>query len=388
MSQPHTPSASMPIFQSTHPARGATGLAGWCVRTRTGISIHAPRKGCDSAAALSAAALSDISIHAPRKGCDQKSCFDVAALQISIHAPRKGCDGRRGDIPRRRDISIHAPRKGCDTATAARTIKPRNFNPRTPQGVRPPRAGWSARPKYFNPRTPQGVRLSILDVSSATGCISIHAPRKGCDPPSSNIPADRGISIHAPRKGCDLGGLPAGTGQWHFNPRTPQGVRRTSSAAVRRTAYFNPRTPQGVRRGSRAGRGRGAEISIHAPRKGCDYDNRPRSRQHHPFQSTHPARGATPVHRLALGDGGISIHAPRKGCDEALPASQPERTEISIHAPRKGCDGARSQAGPVQVISIHAPRKGCDAGICRLGAPYSFQSTHPARGATDMEGER
>ncbi len=56
-----------------------------------------------------------ISIHAPLAGCDQDSTFYTAPTGISIHAPLAGCDAVADVInPRKR----------------------KNFNPRTPCGVR------------------------------------------------------------------------------------------------------------------------------------------------------------------------------------------------------------------------------------------------------------
>ena len=52
-----------------------------------------------------------ISIHAPREGCDRMGKTNDDIAEISIHAPREGCDG----IPR----------------SDARTV-PADFNPRTP----------------------------------------------------------------------------------------------------------------------------------------------------------------------------------------------------------------------------------------------------------------
>ena len=57
-----------PIFQSTHPARGATGYSGGSEPMKK-ISIHAPREGCDWCW-LFWWRLAYISIHAPREGCD------------------------------------------------------------------------------------------------------------------------------------------------------------------------------------------------------------------------------------------------------------------------------------------------------------------------------
>ena len=40
--------AASKVFQSTHPVRGATAQEGESAATATGISIHAPREGCDA----------------------------------------------------------------------------------------------------------------------------------------------------------------------------------------------------------------------------------------------------------------------------------------------------------------------------------------------------
>ena len=78
-------------------------------------------------------------------------------------------------------------------------------------------------------------------------------------------------------------------------------------------------------------------ISIHAPREGCDTGGRIRHGFAGTFQSTHPVRGATSSQARPMPPRGISIHAPREGCD---PTVRPCGCviEISIHAPREGCD--------------------------------------------------
>ena len=126
----------------------------------------------------------------------------------------------------------------------------------------------------------------------------------------------------------------------------------------------------------------GSQISIHAPRAGCDLTTL--ILQLSPeFQSTHPVRGATGTHELFGEATDISIHAPRAGCDPGFSASpapcthfnprtpcgvRPHRThplspraDISIHAPRAGCDEYYNYDGfKSAYISIHAPRAGCD----------------------------
>ena len=125
-------------FQSTPPARGATGVGAQRMASQVFISIHAPREGGDSIPAGSDFNDYRISIHAPREGGDVqiKSKFPVQFV-ISIHAPREGGDRlsqileatpqefqstppargatRTGYSSDRWDsISIHAPREGGD----------------------------------------------------------------------------------------------------------------------------------------------------------------------------------------------------------------------------------------------------------------------------------
>ena len=122
------------------------------------------------------------------------------------------------------------------------------------------------------------------------------------------------------------------------------------------------------------------------------------------FQSTLPARGATFLPAQPLYIIVISIHAPRTGSDKTAAAATLLAC-ISIHAPRTGSDrwssspcaarchfNPRSPHGerPVQggltdtqvVISIHAPRTGSDDADSLNPGDVEFQSTLPARGAT------
>ena len=82
----------------------------------TGISIHAPLAGCDHPYAAYSL-MRDISIHAPLAGCD---------FTVTIFSPVFFL------------ISIHAPLAGCDVGMPLWHRGKRNFNPRTPCGVRHP----------------------------------------------------------------------------------------------------------------------------------------------------------------------------------------------------------------------------------------------------------
>ena len=105
--------------------------------------------------------------------------------------------------------------------------------------------------------------------------------------------------------------------------------------------HFNPRTPRGVRLFCPNYGAAMTDISIHAPRGGCDaasvfycrrIDNfnprtprgvRPEVRKAvrtlKKFQPTHPAGGATDPLRALGRLMVISIHAPRGGCDRRSP---------------------------------------------------------------------
>ena len=80
-----------------------------------------------------------------------------------------------------------------------------------------------------------------------------------------------------------------------------------------------------------------------------------------PFQSTHPARGATLM---------LVILPPCKRYFNP-------RTPRGVRRFQNNCKSL------LHSISIHAPREGCDPACCssRLTSAL-FQSTHPARGAT------
>ena len=145
------------------------------------------------------------------------------------------------------------------------------------------------------------------------------------------------ISIHAPRKGSDGRTSARRTSAKHFNPRSPQGERHTSSWLHKcQNGHFNPRSPQGERRSQ------SLQTGLQAI-----------------FQSTLPARGATAnqFHRV---EECISIHAPRKGSDRVNVGNHPVPKDFNPRSPQ----GERPQV----TVSVDAiPR---------------FQSTLPARGAT------
>ena len=229
-------------------------------------------------------------------GCDAPLRAALSAVSISIHAPRVGCDAAVGLTNRgvKRFQSTH-PVWGA-TGQGGRPAKGLvHFNPRTPCGVR--RGGetdGTEAGKDFNPRTPCGVRHNAI---TATHMVKIFQ------------------STHPVWGATGQGGRPA-KGLPHFNPRTPCGVRPDTANTAMEPFGFQ---------------------STHPVWGATDHQRR----HHRPelFQSTHPVWGATYIVSYFACNCNISIHAPRVGCDmwefkEALPMT------ISIHAPRVGCDTA------------------------------------------------
>ena len=134
-------------------------------------------------------------------------------------------------------------------------------------------------------------------------------------------------------------------------------IRRSK---IPRHSYFNPRTPCGVRPSTSEGYTTDAI-----------------------FQSTHPVWGATC--KIREGESSVKDFNPRTPCGVRRPARRRLLADcrISIHAPRVGCDVSMGSGGYIYQISIHAPRVGCDEHC--MSTPktsWTFQSTHPVWGAT------
>ncbi len=124
-------------------------------------------------------------------------------------------------------------------------------------------------------------------------------------------------------------------------------------------ANFNPRTPCGVRPSST-----GSLCTCRI------------------FQSTHPMRGATQRHSGRQPRSSISIHAPHAGCDgTAWEVAVPERyfnprTPCGVRRIRRSCSRPRGHFNPRTPCGVR-PKTAADKYEAQ-----QFQSTHPMRGAT------
>ena len=158
------------------PGRDASNLL------HRGISIHAPRVGCD--VGFTSNKLCNLDFN-PRTPCGVRRYPNRAVHQvIRDFNPRTPCGVRHNHgklftvatkfqsthpvwgatpIPWVYEmdckISIHAPRVGCDGNSIF----------------------YRAEALDFNPRTPCGVRLDTIFIALLEVDISIHAPRVGCD---------------------------------------------------------------------------------------------------------------------------------------------------------------------------------------------------------------
>ena len=190
-------------------------------------------------------------------------------------------------------ISIHAPREGGDVAGFVQGCK------RSTISIHAPREGGDA----ACPAVPD------------LGEISIHAPREGGDRGLLNSITIDSISIHAPREGGDSSACVIHPTHSHFNPRPPRGGRRqTSPADLSPQVYFNPRPPRG---GRLLGRILCKLLTV--------------------FQSTPPARGATPSKTARISAFFIiSIHAPREGGDDTYTITLADTTTFQSTPPARG----------------------------------------------------
>src|SRR5699024_2164077 len=124
---------------------------------------------------------------------------------------------------------------------------------------------------HFNPRSPQGERPTLIDLTSDTITISIHAPRRG---------SDISVFLYSRCISSFQSTLPAGG---------------ATNLCFKFFLLF--------------------VISIHAPRRGSDALSIYIHRVSLLFQSTLPAGGATCGIQNESNQNKISIHAPRRGSD-------------------------------------------------------------------------
>ncbi len=169
------------VFQSTHPVRGATKALSGEVNVVV-ISIHAPRAGCDPLRL--SGGQKGINFN-PRTPCGVRLASVVGLPSSSVFQSTHPVRGATSFVLDGREIlhiSIHAPRAGCDGRICGRPAQLRDFNPRTPCGVRHLHRWNRTRRVIFQSTHPVRGATALEDVFGFDIMISIHAPRAGCDP--------------------------------------------------------------------------------------------------------------------------------------------------------------------------------------------------------------
>ena len=119
-------------FQSTLPARGATGVKFLGGNLRNLFQSTLPARGATSGRGRTRRR-AEISIHAPREGSDL--ALDVVIFDRTHFNPRSPRGERRSRYPmrkRRRTISIHAPREGSDKKSYSAQYTARKFQSTLP----------------------------------------------------------------------------------------------------------------------------------------------------------------------------------------------------------------------------------------------------------------
>ena len=185
-----------------------------------------------------------------RKGCDVIR-VNLNTSSICFNSRTPGGVRRRlaseGHDPQA--VSIHAPREGCDSRGASHLgSRRRSFNSRTPGGVRRPTIVRACKHLGFNSRTPGGVRRARAYTSLQGYMFQFTHPGGGATAETRDEVMALRFQFTHPGRGATQRDVEQGDATACFNSRTPGGVRLITTS----------RLPLEV------------EVSIHAPREGCD----------------------------------------------------------------------------------------------------------------------
>ncbi|CUP02100.1 Uncharacterised protein [Flavonifractor plautii] len=123
------------LFQSTHPARGAT-RSGFLTPTVDQFQSTHPARGATFRCLDKKPLFGFQSTHPARGATRRYVCTNEGWRFQSTHPARGATSGHVAHLRLDAIISIHAPREGCDICSQRARAPSWNFNPRTPRGVR------------------------------------------------------------------------------------------------------------------------------------------------------------------------------------------------------------------------------------------------------------
>ncbi|MDF2925135.1 MAG: hypothetical protein K0R57_4049 [Paenibacillaceae bacterium] len=150
------------------------------------------------------------------------------------------------------------------------------------------------------------------------------------------------------------------------------------------TIHFNPRTPNGVRRLLSGAESTQIAISIHALQTECDNAGCRISCAGKHFNPRTPNGVRRRSCCVFVSATSISIHALQTECDNIPLPLVPQLLSISIHALQTECDrGSDGNNYRVPTFqSTHSKRSATSDWYDALTATIPFQSTHSKRSAT------
>ena len=193
-----------------------------------------------------------------------------------------------------RTISIHAPRTGSDGACRWRLDSPAHFNPRSPHGERPRFTTARCAPCSFQSTLPaRGATVAALSEKSGISFQSTLPARGATVIGNAERKIQSAFQSTLPARGATTFPQSPRTSTINFNPRSPHGERLTRVQSAARADNFNPRSPHGERRWLMCETGRFTDFNPRSPH-GERLAPTEMITQRGVFQSTLPARGATP----------------------------------------------------------------------------------------------
>ena len=168
------------------------------------ISTHAPREGCDLyRGCLVMSYFSLFQSTHPARGATRSGFLTPTVDQFQSTHPARGATFRCLDKKPLFGFQSTHPARGATRRYVCTNEGWRFQSTHPARGATAHKRDHARRILYFNPRTPRGVRLTLPTARAPQNTISIHAPREGCDQDIHPLLRDMYISIHAPREGCD-----------------------------------------------------------------------------------------------------------------------------------------------------------------------------------------
>ena len=168
------------LFQSTHPARGAT-IAAISSGLSTSFQSTHPARGATVRRPPFCFHF-DISIHAPREGCDSLLvCTRSACVPFQSTHPARGATRRYVCTNEGWRFQSTHPARGATVRGGRPGSHRKNFNPRTPRGVRLLQEQEAELEQVFQSTHPARGATHRHIQGRQYSKISIHAPREGCD---------------------------------------------------------------------------------------------------------------------------------------------------------------------------------------------------------------